>query len=104
MQHIVGRAIQTGILPSARGDTHMCCTWFVGLCFGLVANSSRSHMQGRNPYALAHFANHPEQGEQPNVMFAPVDLGEKGKLRMSSSTNHQHVELYRPCTCWLARN
>jgi hypothetical protein len=31
-------------------------------------------LEGRNPYALAHFANHPSPGEAPNAMIAPLDL------------------------------
>lgn len=41
-------------------------------------------LEGRNPYALAHFANHPAPGQPPNAMLAPVDFeggafgGERG--------------------------
>lgn len=31
-------------------------------------------LEGRNPYALAHFANHPKPGQPPNAMLAPIDL------------------------------
>ena len=35
-----------------------------------VANAC---MQRRNPLALAHFANHPPAGQQPNVMVASFE-------------------------------
>lgn len=35
-------------------------------------------MQGRNPLALGHFANHPPAGTAPNVMVAAVDFKAPG--------------------------
>jgi len=31
-------------------------------------------LEPRHPYALAHFANHPPPGQQPNAMIAPIDF------------------------------
>jgi hypothetical protein len=35
-------------------------------------------LEARNPYALAHFANHPAPGELPNAMIAPLDFEPEG--------------------------
>lgn len=43
-------------------------------------------VQGRNPLALAHYVNHPGEGQVPNVMVASVDLFVSG-----DRTLRQHI-------------
>nr|XP_043625205.1 uncharacterized protein LOC122596656 [Erigeron canadensis] len=47
---------------------------------GSKLGSNGEVLERRNPLALAHFANHPTQGMEPNVMVCPYDfpLTEKG--------------------------
>jgi hypothetical protein len=44
-------------------------------------------LEGRNPYALAHFANHPQPGEPPNAMIAPLDFFPEGVEEEASSAS-----------------
>ena len=39
-----------------------------------VVLATRRRMERRNPLALAHFANHPGGGMEPNVMLCPYDM------------------------------
>ena len=43
-------------------------------------------LQMRHPLALAHYANHPAAGTQPNVMVAAFDLAFKAGKSCSSAT------------------
>jgi hypothetical protein len=56
-------------------------------------------LEGRNPYALAHFANHPQPGEVPNAMIAPLDFfpqGAEGEAASSASSSLPELRAYLP--------
>jgi len=55
---------------------------------GLREDPHGIDIDGRNPMALAHFANHPPPGRQPNVMVAAVDL--------QVDAEHPHLRRYIP--------
>ena len=40
----------------------------------VVIRATRRRIERRNPLALAHFANHPGAGMEPNVMLCPYDM------------------------------
>jgi hypothetical protein len=55
--------------------------WGRGLCTPLtwpeLTSPAAQHLrilEGRHPYALAHYANHPGAGMQPNTLIAPFDV------------------------------
>lgn len=52
-----------------QGDGHL---W--PLCRRNAAERCLSLLEGRNPFALGHYANHPGPREAPNVMLAAVDF------------------------------
>jgi len=62
-------------------------------------------LERRNPLALAHFANHPAKGMDPNVMICPYDfpLTEKDMrtyIPNVSFGNHEEVNMRRFGSFW----